>query len=67
MACWLVFLWESKTHIMYCLTQVNAKDLTLIMSIVLEQTALRWWLNLPVNCEIVSLSMLSDSLNLSAV
>lgn len=36
------------------------------MSIVLKQTALRWWLNLPVDCEIVSLAMRLRSLNLSA-
>lgn len=68
-ACWRVadFLWNSKSHITFCFTQVNAKNLTLIMSIVLEQTEVRlWWLNLPVNCEIVNLSMDSHSFNLSA-
>ncbi len=62
----LSFCAKVKTHIVFCFTQVNAKDLTLIMSIVLEQTALRCWLNLPVHCEIVSLTMHSRSFNLSA-
>lgn len=30
MACWYVSLWKSKMHIMFCFTQVNSKDLTLI-------------------------------------
>lgn len=45
---------------------MQRRILTPIMSIVLEQTALRWRLNLPVNCEIVSLSVHSHSFNLSA-
>lgn len=52
---------------MFCFTKVNAKDLTLIMSIVLEQTVLQLRLNLPVNCEIVSFRMHLHSLNLSAI
>lgn len=52
----LSFCGKVKYILCFCFTQVNAKDLTL-MSIVLVQTALRWCLNLPVNYEIVSLSM----------
>lgn len=44
----------------------TSKDLPL-MSIGLDQTALRWWLNLPANCWIVSLCMHCHCFNLPPV
>lgn len=69
MACWLVTVTVTfcgKVKSMFYYTQLNVKYLTHIMSIVLEQSALRWQLNLPVNCKIGSLSTHSHSFNLSA-